>query len=649
MAPSPLRRDDRARRLLHRVLPGSAAALLLGSILLHSGPAQAFKLFGFSFFEPAKPIVPAEAQPYTVEVTVDTKDEGLADRLRGASLLYSGREDAPPPSTAAFISRARAEYQRILAALYGEAFYSGVITVTADGRPVDAIPLDARLARTVPVRITIDPGPPFTFGGVRISGRAPPTADPSDQVKNSPEKAGLQSGKSARAGIVINAEQGIVDEWRQQGHPKAKSTPRTVTADHPRSQLDVAIGVEPGPAAVYGPISVTGTQTMNPTFVARQSGIHPGSPYDPDDIERAQRYLRHLGVFSVTRVVEADTVNPDGTLPLTINAVEGPLHAVGAGVSYSSSDGAGVDGYYELRNLFGQAEHLRFEANVAGISGTDPKDFIFLGGVTFTKPGVITPMTDFIASLIASRVVYDPYTEELARARVGLTQEVAQGLTSSISINADAVHDDDNFGKRDFAVLGVPAEVAYDGTDNSLEPTRGVKAKLQLEPFEEFHYDSTVLSSRLDASAYYSPLSSGRLVIAGRVALGSLVGARQDEIPDGRLFFAGGGSSVRGYDFRSLGPTLPNGDVVGGRSLFESSIELRTKVTDSIGVVPFVDVGQAFANDVPDFKEPLKVGAGIGVRYYTGIGAIRADLAVPINPGRGDPAFALYLGIGEAF
>src|SRR3712207_1943357 len=122
------------------------------------------------------------------------------------------------------------------------------------------------------------------------------------------------------------------------------------------------------------------------------------------------------------------------------------------------------------------------------------------------------------------------------------------------------------------------------------------------------------------------------------------------EIPIDRLFLAGGGGSIRGYAYQSVGVTLPNGDVIGGRSLLEGSLELRARVTDSIGVVPFVDVGRASADPVPDVSaEDWRVGVGVGLRYYTSLGPIRLDVATPLDPGPGDPSVAFYVGIGQAF
>jgi len=158
-----------------------------------------------------------------------------------------------------------------------------------------------------------------------------------------------------------------------------------------------------------------------------------------------------------------------------------------------------------------------------------------------------------------------------------------------------------------------------------------------------------MFESKARASTYYSIDEAARIVLAGRAAVGSVSGAALDQIPANHRFYAGGGGSVRGYRYRSLSPLGPTGEVIGGRSLFEASFEARFKITDTIGLVPFLDMGSAFQSAYPDFKEQMRYAAGLGLRYYTAVGPIRLDVATPLNPRDGDKAWALYIGIGQAF
>jgi translocation and assembly module TamA len=150
-------------------------------------------------------------------------------------------------------------------------------------------------------------------------------------------------------------------------------------------------------------------------------------------------------------------------------------------------------------------------------------------------------------------------------------------------------------------------------------------------------------------TGYYALDDDAWYILAGRVTAGSIVGASVEDIPASHLFFAGGGGSVRGYRYRSLAPDYNFGFPVGGRSLLEGSAEARIKLTQEIGIVPFFDTGMAFASPFPDFQNSMRESVGLGLRYYTGIGPIRLDVATPIARQPGDSPFALFIGIGEAF
>ncbi|HUG62182.1 MAG TPA: autotransporter assembly complex family protein [Methylomirabilota bacterium] len=632
--------------------PRTIAAIFLtvAGCALIPAAASAFEIFGFRFFgsdEPEEPIGP-DARPYALDVDVLTDDETVTDAVLGASRLHRERDEPPPPSTAALLNRASAEYARIVGVLYTRGYYGGAVTITIDGRDPLSIPADAVLPDPVPIRISVDPGPVFRFGDVSIAGRAPPPEYDDDIVDPSSDASDLTPGAVARSPAVLASERLLVEEWREQGYPKAAIVSRDALANHPTQTLDVSILAESGPQAVFGPIGITGTEVMDPDFVVWMTGIEPGQPFDPDDIARAERNLRRLQVFSATRFVEADAVTEEGTLPMTLTVAERPRRALGAGATYATLDGAGVETYWEHRNLFGRAERLRIEGRVGGIDSVDPEDFNYFLGAFFLKPGVFTPFTDFTAQLSAEQNDLPTYNERTVRARVGLAHEIFEGLKVSTAFNVEASRIEDSIDTRDYLLASLPSDIEYDGRDNHLDPTSGVRARLVLEPFHEFQFGNTGVIADLEASTYWAVDDDGRFVLAARAAVGSVVGAPVDEMPESRLFFAGGGGSVRGYEFRNIGPRV-NGDVVGGRSYVEGSLELRAKVTDTIGIVPFVDAGSAFRSSVPDFSEDIKVGAGIGIRYYTGFGPIRADVAVPLNPDDDDPDFAVYIGLGQSF
>ena len=611
--------------------------------------AQAFELFGIRFFESQSDqgAPSPDAQRYEIEFQVAGGDEDQRERLQAASQLYSEREN-PPPSSAALVARGRGDYSRLLAALYAEGRYGGTIAITVAGQPVEAVPVDAVLPDPVPIRVTVDPGPLFTFGELRIAGRPGPIPDDND-VPPTPEELGLVPGAPAKSTIVLQSETALINSWRELGHPTAKIARRQTVARHATNQLDVTIIVEPRPRAVYGELRVTGTDRMDPAFVARQTGLEPGETFDPDDIELGKEQLRRLDVFQSVQFVEAEQVGPDGTLPMTIQVTERPLRIFGISLTHSTLEGAGVGGYWQHRNLFGQAERLRVEGRVARIGENSVEDYDYFVGATIVKPGVFTPFTDLTVRVFAEQERPETYLARRTAAKTSLSHRFSDTVSGSAGVSFEASRIEDPLGTRNFLLASLPGEIVYDSRDDELNPTEGVRLMFRAEPFHEFERQNTAIITEAGASAYFALDDESRFILAGRARVGSIAGAGRDEIPANRLFFAGGGGSIRGYGYKNVGPRLPSGEVVGGRSYVDGSLELRTQITDQIGFVPFVDFGNAFVSSFPDFSQDLRVGAGAGIRYFTGIGPIRVDVAVPLNPRPGDPDFAIYMGLGQSY
>jgi translocation and assembly module TamA len=619
---------------------------------------MAFEIFGFKFFESkdsesAEEVI-GEPQAYTVDFAVSGDDKDIEPILQGASTLWKDREK-PASGAAGLLAKARGDYSRILAALYGEARYGGTISILVDGREAADLPPDTELPATAAVKVAVDPGPLFNFGKTDIVDRAPPPSDRHDEV-DQPEDRDFAPGKIARSSVVLQAERLAVEAWRQQGHPKAEIIERRIEAAHDQDLLDATLVVRPGPKAGYGPTTVQGTERMDPDYVAYMTDLPVGQEYDPDDIRRANERLARLDVFRAQRIDESAAVDANGLLPISVIVQERLPRRFGIGGTYSTLDGAGVEAYWLHRNLFGKAERLRFDAKVSGIGSTvggggpfDPNDLTYQLGVTFTKPGVFTPDTDFVASLFGDREVLDPYTRNAITAQAGFNHIFSRELSGRLFLSASQAHFVDDFGKRDFTTISLPGGLTFDSRDNPANATRGHYLDGTLEPFYEFNYGNAMVRATAEGRTYLGFGEEKRIVLAGRLKIGSVAGAPIEEIAPDKLFFAGGGGSVRGYAYQNIGVVLSNGDLAGGRSLVEGSAELRARVTDTIGVVAFADAGLVGPNSLPNFDEQVKVGVGGGLRYFTGLGPIRLDAAVPLEPDRNDPSFAFYVGIGQAF
>lgn len=629
-------------------------ALLLGSSLCAAAPAPAFSIFGIRLWgeEPSEEVEVINPLPYTIDFTVRGADDDLADAVRNASSLWNDREN-PASGRAGLIAKARGDYRRILAALYNAGHYGPEISIRLAGQEAAELTLAVDLPPEVPVTIDVVPGPQFRFGVADIVNAPPWTDSSGEQLRTTPDDVGFAVGEPAEATAVARASDLAIARWRSLGHPKAEQTGRDIIADHATRELEARITLDPGRRATYGPVTVAGTEAVDRDFVAYMSGLRQGRRFRPEDIERAQDRLVRLGTFNLVSIDESAPLTPDGQLPLTLRVEDRLPRRFGIGATISTLDGLGIEGFWLHRNLFGRAEQLRFDANIARIGAEDaPKDLTYQAGVTFVKPGVINPDTSFVTSLIGRQEELETYRERALTFRFGLLREFGREFTGEIAFEVTRSRvEDEAFGVRNFLTLGPVARGQYDRRDDPVDPTEGFLLAAQAGPFYETEFGNIAARGTLEGRAYHSFDDEGRFVLAFRGQVGTYVGPDAAESPPGRLFFAGGGGSVRGYAYRSIGIDVPDSDDdVGGRSLIETSGEIRARIGESFGVVAFLDGGyvaedSSFGGDGSDWR----LGAGLGLRYYTGFGPLRVDVATPLNPRDDDSAVALYIGIGQAF
>ncbi len=428
-------------------------------------------------------------------------------------------------------------------------------------------------------------------------------------------------------------------------------TRRRAVADHSNATIDVTFFLDPGRQADIGPVTVRGASAVDADFIARQANVKPGTRYSPEEVRRIRDEVTRLDTFKSVRVVEADEVNADGQIPLIIEVEERKPRFVGLGASYSSTDGATFNGYWGHRNVFGHVERFRLDGEVSRLFENSIDDLTYELKASFEKPGFITPIDDLLMEARAFRETPDAYTATGAGGIAAWRRRFTDKIEGRVGVEVEHEEITDVFGTNTYTLVGIPISGSYDSTDNKLDPSEGIRASLQVEPFPTFLGSSLNMTiAEGTVSAYHAMDEAKKFIIAGRVTAGTIEGPDNvAEIPADRRFYAGGGGSIRGYDYQGVSPRLPNGELVGGNNLFTASVEVRLKITETIGIVPFLDMGGAFASNSPNLSEEFKMGAGLGLRYYTAIGPIRLDVAMPLNKGPYDPDWALYVGLGQAF
>ena len=157
------------------------------------------------------------------------------------------------------------------------------------------------------------------------------------------------------------------------------------------------------------------------------------------------------------------------------------------------------------------------------------------------------------------------------------------------------------------------------------------------------------MTNLLSGSTYWALGAEQRAILAGKLALGSLDGAPLAQLPADQRIYAGGGGSLRPYGWQLAGPLASNEKPIGGRSSLVLNLEARVRVTENIGIVPFVDAGSYYESPVPQLGRTLLYGVGLGLRYYTAFGPLRLDLATPLHKRSADLPIQVYISLGQAF
>ncbi|MEJ8574886.1 autotransporter assembly complex family protein [Microbaculum marinum] len=592
--------------------------------------------------------------PYTSTIEVTGGTDALKTNITDTSNLKA-LEGEPPAGPVGLVRRAAADMQRIQAALNAGGFYGGLINITVAGVPVaDQRAVDAAAAAAlrgpVPVVVRVEAGPQFVFGVIELADAA--TGQPPAPLPIDVSALGLAPGTPARAALVLTAEGRIVDQMQDLGYPLARVASRRAVADHSNDTLDVTFFLEPGRQANLGTVEVRGATSVDPQFVEHMANVKPGTRYSRQEVERIRDEVARLDIFQSVRIIEGDSVGPDGTIPLIIQVDERKPRFVGIGASYSSTEGGTVNGYWGHRNLFGQAEKLRIEGEVSRLFSNSFTDLQYVAKATFEKPGFVTSLDDLLIEARAFHEVPEAYESTGGGGQVAWRRRFTDEFEGRIGASVEHERITDALGTNTYTLVGIPVSARYDSTDDKLDPSKGIRAIGEVTPYPSF-LGSSVNMTRLEGSVstYHSFDAAKRFILAGRILAGTVIGPDSvAEIPADKRFYAGGGGTIRGYDYQGVSPRLPNGEIIGGKHLFVASAEARLRVTDTIGIVPFVDAGGAFSSGTPTFgSEDFKVGAGLGLRYYTAIGPIRFDVAVPLERGPWDPSVAFYVGLGQSF
>jgi translocation and assembly module TamA len=613
------------------------------------------------------------ADPQTYQVALaSVGNDDINQTLKATSDLLSLRTSAPV-SPFGLIARARSDTDRLKTALESFGYYESHVSITINGLPLTDPSLGDALTAlpkgsSAKVAVSFTLGTLYHLRRIDIDGEVPAPV-------NAHETLGLSSGQPAVAASVLAGGARLLSALQEQGYAFAQVDPPIAYEAADAPVLDLSFHVVAGLKVKIGDIHIEGLQRVHASLVRRQLLLHTGDPYKPSAIEASRRDLLGMSVFGQVSVQVGTKPDESGGVPITFRLRERLRHAITVNAAYSSDLGGSGGATWTDRNVFGNAEQLTFAASVINLGGSDTTGIGYDTSVKYLIPDFLRRDQSLQFTVSAIKQQLQAYDQKAQTAGVTLTRKLSSIWTVSAGfstteetimqvINAtetprgSGIFVPDAPTTFNYTLVALPFKVIYDSTNLPTpldDPRHGFRGTLSLTPTLAIgHPNATFLISTLTLATYFDlnnlfPLAPGRSVLAARALAGVAQGAGELSLPPDQRFYAGGTSTIRGYGYQLVGPMFPHTDnPTGGTAITAGGLEFRQRLYTSWGVVAFVDAGQVSASLKP-LPDDVRVGVGAGMRYYTPIGPIRFDVAVPVSRRPGEDSFEIYVGLGQAF
>jgi translocation and assembly module TamA len=578
-----------------------------------------------------------EARRYSVAIQglqgVDGEPE-LATAFDAQSELRKGRGDTA--NAAQIDRRSRADAELLAELLRSRGYYDAAVEPRIESS-----------AEVIQVIFDTEPGRQYTFASVELPG----IEAAGDEATGLRQAFAVQPGEPVIAQQVIDAGTALQLTLGEEGFATAEVGEQKVEIDHQTFTASLVLPVQPGPLARYGQISVSGQPPFSPSHIGTIARFEPGDPFRRSEINDLRRALIATGLVSSAEVrlvpsADRQVVNVD------VRLEPAPMRTVAGELGYGTGEGVRAEASWQHRNLFNPEGAL----TVRGVAGTNEQ----LASVEFRRSNFRRRDQTLGLIALASNIERDAYRAKTLQLSGFIERQsnIIWRKKWTWSYGADLIVTDErgifddptDKETRKFLIAALPLSLRYDGSNDLLDPTTGFRLGGRLSPEISAHGgEFTYARVQIDASAY-RPVSDS-VVAAGRIRLGTIIGAKASEIAPSRRFYSGGGGSVRGYGYQRLGPQDAFDDPIGGRGLAEFALEARVRLKSfggNFAVVPFLDGGTLTTDVTPSMKD-WQFGAGIGVRYHSSFGPIRLDVGTPLNPRPGDSRIAVVVSLGQAF
>ncbi|MDD5412316.1 MAG: autotransporter assembly complex protein TamA [Methylobacter sp.] len=474
----------------------------------------------------------------------------------------------------------------------------------------------------------IDPGPQVVIDNITITLTGDAHDDPEFQKLR--DTLLTANGNPLRHDQYEKMKRRIESLALERGYLKSSFSEKQLLIDKANNKAYIKLVFDGGKRMVFGDVMVE-QDILNPEFVQKFISFKSGDYYSSEQLAKTYNALSKSGYFKSVDI-RPDTENiKQKQVPVSVKLSPEKIHHYGFGIGFDTDIGPLLNASYKNRRLNRRGHFLNANIDLAPVLSTADAEYSI---------PLDNPASDFFSFGGGfKREDTDTYKSLSAKLSARLKHDFDSGWKQTLFI--DSVYEDFTIGPKSNQVLLLVPGGSWlrSVSDSTLRPTRGHRLEFNLAGSYKNPISEVSFAQGSVSAVWMHPLPwSGKFI--ARTEQGATLVDQFDKLPTSYRFYAGGMNSIRGYAYKELGPKDNQGNVIGGKFLSVVSAEYEQSVLDDWGVAAFIDGGNAYNPE----NISIKAGAGLGVRWYSPIGPIRLDFAVPLN--ESDSSFQIHFAAG---
>ena len=498
---------------------------------------------------------------------------------------------------------------------------------------------DARIAVTIEeegggayrLRVKVEPGEPIRVAEVTVALHGPGAEEA--PLKELAAAFPLKKGDVLLQRKYEEAKEALLARAQERGYLDAAYSQHEIRIAKATSTARIRLELETGSRYFFDGARIEGADDYPDWFLRRYLAFKPGEPFSYAKLGETQVNFTNSERFREITVTPEKAEAHASQVPVLVQVKPAPSKTLRQGIGYGTDTGGRVNVRYRDLNVLKSghefSSNLYVSERLQGLAA----------GYIVPDAAEIRSTTSVLVNL--QREDTSTYVTRLAFLELGKNRGFGKRELGTAYLRLQ--REDYTIGTQDSnSRLVLPGlRISGDHYDNPTRPVRGFRYGLDLKGTHPILGSDTALVQIISEGSWLVSMP-WQLLLHTRAKAGfTLLNDPLSDLPPSLRFFAGGDQSIRGYSYQSLGPTDATGQVVGGKHLLEGSVEIERALFSDWGVSVFYDAGNAF-----DSLQGMRVaqGAGVGLHYYTPVGALNLSLARQV--GVDDPGYRIHFTVG---